>query len=221
MRQYSYLVSNPSGERSVPSSTLETDPARERLLDAAEECLRRYGLSKTTVEDVARAAGLSRATVYRQVGSRDALVAAVAVREAERCAADAVDHLQQFDDIASWVVEGMLFCLRDIPQRPVLAQLGAPQDLAAASRLVLSSERLLAIGADILRPMFERAHREGLLAPSVELDTFIEWVLRILMSLLAVPGPVHRDDDALRRLLRAMLLPAVLRDRAPAAQTSA
>jgi AcrR family transcriptional regulator len=184
---------NPADEeRSVPE-TLESDPQRERLLDAAEACLERYGLSKTTVEDVARAAGLSRATVYRQVGSRDALVAAVAAREAERCAAAAIDYLQPFDDIASWVVEGILFCLREIPKRPVLAQLGAPQDLAAASRLVLSSERMLAIGADLLRPMFER-------------------VLRILMSFLAVPGPAGRDEEALRRLLRTMLLPAILQE---------
>lgn len=195
--------------------SLETDPQRERLLDAAEACLERYGLSKTTVEDVAREAGLSRATVYRQVGSRDALVTLVAVREAERCASDAVHYLQQFDDIGSWVVEGILFCLREIPERPVLAQLGAPQDLAAASRLVLSSERMLSIGTDILRPMFERARREGLLAPSVELDSFIEWVLRILMSFLAVPGPAHRDEETLRRLLRTMLLPAILQQGTP------
>lgn len=164
------------------------------------------------MEDVAREAGLSRATVYRQMGSRDALIEAVAAREAERCAADAIDSLQAYDDIGSWVVEGILFCLREIPRRPVLAQLGAPQELAAASRLVLSSERMLAIGSDLLRPMFERARREGLLAPSVELDLFIEWVLRILMSFLAVPGPAGRDEEALRHVLRAMLLPAILQE---------
>ncbi len=218
MRQSSYLVSScPSTLSMTPMSarepeTLEADPQRERLLDAAEACLKQYGLSKTTIEDVARAAGLSRATVYRVVGSRDALVLAVAAREAERCAADATGYLQQFDDIGSWVVEGILFCLREVPKRPVLAQLGAPQDLGTASRLVLNSERLLAIGSDILRPMFEGARREGLLAPSVELDAFIEWVLRILMSFLAVPGPEGRDEEALRRLLRTMLLPAILHD---------
>ena len=208
------LPKQPPTQTPAQTATLESDPQRERLLDAAESCLQQYGLGKTTVEDVARAAGLSRATVYRVVGSRDALVLAVAAREAERCAADAIDHLQQFDDVGSWVVEGVLFCLREVPKRPVLAQLGAPQDLATASRLVLSSERLLAIGSDILRPMFERARRDGLVAADVELDAFIEWVLRILMSFLAVPGPEDRDEEALRRLLRTMLLPAILRDAA-------
>jgi AcrR family transcriptional regulator len=46
--------------------TAGPDPAlRERLLEAAYECVGRYGLAKTTVEDVVKQSGVSRATVYR------------------------------------------------------------------------------------------------------------------------------------------------------------
>ena len=38
---------------------------RERLLQATYACVARWGLAKTTVEDAAREAGVSRATVYR------------------------------------------------------------------------------------------------------------------------------------------------------------
>ena len=37
----------------------------ERILDAAEEVLRRFGPTKTTVVDVARALGVSHGSVYR------------------------------------------------------------------------------------------------------------------------------------------------------------
>jgi AcrR family transcriptional regulator len=110
--------------------------------------LQRFGLAKTTIEDVAQAAELSRATIYRQFG--------------------------------------------------------------AASRLILTSERMLAIGSEILRPMFEPARRAGLLQHDLELDALMEWVLRILMSYLAVPGPASRTEEDLRMLLRGLLLPAVL-----------
>jgi AcrR family transcriptional regulator len=180
------------------------------MLDAAESCLQRFGVAKTTVEDVAQAAGLSRATVYREFGSRDALLLAVAAREADRVAGEAELFLRRFDDVGSWLVEGILFCLREIPKRPLLARFVAPQDLGATGRMVLTSERMLAIGAEILRPIFEPAQRAGLLHEGLELDALIEWVLRILMSYLAVPGPPERSEEDLRRLLRAMLLPAVL-----------
>ena len=69
---------------------------------------------------------------------------------------------------------------------------------------------MLAIGTRILQPMFEAARSQGLLKPDVELEALIEWILRILFSLLAVPGPAQRSEDDLRHLLRQMLLPAVL-----------
>ncbi len=182
----------------------------EPLLDAAEACLQRFGLAKMTVEDVAQAAGVSRATVYRQVGNRDALVLAVAVRDAERTAAEAVAELRGFDSIGDWIVEGLLFCLREIPRRPVLGALVAPREVGAASRMVLTSSRLIEIGSSVLRPIFERARADGLLRADVELDAFMEWILRILLSYLAAPGPEDRTEADMRRLLRQMLLPAVL-----------
>jgi len=188
----------------------DTTSGRERVLDAAQSCLERFGLAKTTIEDVAQASGLSRATVYRQFGSRDALLLAVAARDADRVASRAALHLQRFEDVGSWIVEGMLFCLREIPKRPVLSQFLAPQEFGAASRMLLTSDRMLAIGSEILRPMFEPARRRGLLHEDLELDSLMEWVLRILMSYLAVPGPPSRTEEDLRRLLRGMLLPAVL-----------
>jgi AcrR family transcriptional regulator len=188
---------------------------RERMLDAAESCLERFGLAKTTISDVAQAAELSRATLYREFGNRDGLLLAVATRDAERTASEAEIFLRQFDDVGSWIVEGMLFCLREIPKRPVLAQFLAPHELGAASRLILTSERMLEIGAEILRPMFDPAHREGLLQQDLEIEALMEWVLRILMSYLAVPGPPMRTEDDLRRLLRWMMLPAVLADARP------
>lgn len=53
---------------------------RDRILDAAEAVLRRHGVAKTTVVDVARALGVSHAAVYRHFASKAALQDAVAER---------------------------------------------------------------------------------------------------------------------------------------------
>jgi AcrR family transcriptional regulator len=52
----------------------------ERVLDAAEEVLRRYGPAKATVVDVARALGVSHGSVYRHFASKAELRDAVAER---------------------------------------------------------------------------------------------------------------------------------------------
>jgi len=51
-------------------SPAEVRLTRERILDAAEEVIRRFGPSKATVSDVARALGVSHAAVYRHVASK-------------------------------------------------------------------------------------------------------------------------------------------------------
>lgn len=50
---------------------------RDRVLDAAEDTLRRFGPGKTTVVDVARALGVSHGTVYRHFASKADLLDAV------------------------------------------------------------------------------------------------------------------------------------------------
>lgn len=52
----------------------------QRILEAAEEVLRRYGPAKATVVDVARALGVSHGSVYRHFPSKAALRDAVAER---------------------------------------------------------------------------------------------------------------------------------------------
>src|SRR5688572_16958441 len=76
---------------------------RDALADAALRCIARWGLAKTTLEDVAREARLSRATVYRALpgGGKDALFAALAARELvrlEQAAGAAVDAAESIED---------------------------------------------------------------------------------------------------------------------------
>ena len=43
------------------------DDTRQKIIEATYACVARWGLAKTTVEDAAREAKVSRATVYRVV----------------------------------------------------------------------------------------------------------------------------------------------------------
>jgi hypothetical protein len=86
-----------------------------------------------------------------------------------------------------------------------------PEEVGAASRLVLTSRQLLELGADLMRPIFEPARRQGLLRESLDLEVLIEWALRILTSYLTVPSHLATTESEMRHLLRGMILPAVLK----------
>jgi AcrR family transcriptional regulator len=186
-------------------------PVRERLLDAAEGCLEQFGPQKTSMEDVARAAGMSRATVYRYFENRDALLLGVASRQAADLATEAMSFLAQFTTLSDWLVEGCLFTLREIPKRPVFASLVTSLDSSAASKLLLGSTGMIQIGVNVLRPMFGNAKEQGLLREDLDIDMVIEWLLRVLWTYLNAPSQVAPDEDSMRKLFRMLLLPSVLK----------
>src|SRR5919106_3054835 len=60
------------------------DPADEAILDAALDQFCLIGVRRTSIDDVARRAGINRVTVYRRIGPKEALVSAVITRELGR-----------------------------------------------------------------------------------------------------------------------------------------
>lgn len=64
---------------------------REQILDALEHCLARHGLEGTSLDAVARAAGVARPVIRHYFGNRDALLAAAVARALSAYRAD-LDH---------------------------------------------------------------------------------------------------------------------------------
>src|SRR5271166_3634450 len=73
-----------------PLSALDVEaPSRtsrgvEEVLDAALAQFEDLGIRRSTIEDIARRAGIDRVTVYRRVGSKDDLTQTVIAREVRR-----------------------------------------------------------------------------------------------------------------------------------------
>lgn len=84
-------------------------PLEEGIIAAALVCIARWGVGKTTVDDIAREAGCSRATLYRAFpGGKDVILAATARREMVRAlealdeACRAADDLDELLTCALW-----------------------------------------------------------------------------------------------------------------------
>jgi AcrR family transcriptional regulator len=76
-----------SQSRALTLDSLDAGDMRARILDTAETLLRRHGLEKLNVVDVARVLNMSHGNVYRHVPSKSALRAAVIRRWLDRVSA--------------------------------------------------------------------------------------------------------------------------------------
>ena len=188
------------------------EQARSLLLDAAETCFARHGLAKTTVEDVAAAAKVSRATVYRYFRSgRDELVLGVMSREAERFLDRLVEHVDAEPTFGEQLVEAVLFTMQSVRQHPKLEMFFAPDVAGYTGGIVGASVTLFSLTQARFRPIFEEAHRRGELRADVDIDDAIEWFLRVIMMMLSIPGRKRRSQSQLRSYLADFLVPALTR----------
>jgi AcrR family transcriptional regulator len=108
----------------------DSTSAKERLVDAAARCFDRFGVLKTTIEDVAAEAKVSRATVYRYFADRDALILAVLVRETLKIGAVVDQAAVAHPDFSDAIVEAVLATIDAVRADHNLAMLMAP-DAAA------------------------------------------------------------------------------------------
>ena len=190
------------------------DEARRRLIAAADACIERLGLAKTTIEDVANEANVSRATIYRYFAGRDELILQVLLSELERTPdrdlSDRVAAVATPEQAAELVVDYAAALLERIRTTPKLRHLLTDEVGGVTATLAGASQALFRGHAAELGPHLEVARRRGLLRDDVPTEELAEWILRVLLSLLTVDGPVPRGPDEERRLLEAFLAPALV-----------
>lgn len=97
---------------------------RDQIVDAARECFAHYGYGKTTVSDLAREIGFSKAYIYRFFESKQAIGEAICaecvgslfdqVREAVGEGGDATDKLRRFARTATTATVELLFTDRKL-----------------------------------------------------------------------------------------------------------
>src|SRR3954451_12888688 len=78
----------------------------ERILAAALAQFEDFGIRRTTMEDVARRARVSRVTVYRRFPQKERLVEAVILGEAYRFFAELEAAVARLDAVEDRIVEG-------------------------------------------------------------------------------------------------------------------
>ena len=100
---------------------------RSRILDAAFRAVATFGLSRFTMDDVARAATLSRQSVYRYFPSKDDLILALVEREEEAFIEGVRLAFDGHDDLEEAMASAIAFCLRAAREHPLLDRLLASE----------------------------------------------------------------------------------------------
>lgn len=189
----------------------EGDEPHRDVLDAAFDLFCRRGIQRTTMDDVAKAAGLSRITVYRRVASKEALVERVVLREFRRYFAQFLVEIGRADNVADRVVAGFVGSLRAIRHNPLIEGLMTNDPDLLVPSVLGEGGTTLRVVSHFLAGQLRREQAAGNVGPEVDVDLVAELMVRMSTSFLLTPSEhVDLDDegqvaDIARRFLVPML----------------
>ncbi len=180
--------------------------ARDRIIGAANRCVDRAGVDKTTLSDVAAEAGVTRQTVYRYFPSLADLLNAVAESGAAEFVDAMTEHLAPYDAPVDVVIESIVFCLAQLPHEPRIGLLLHAQDVDLFGRGITSGTAL-DLGAQFLRNLPVDWAASGI--DDDDLKGLAELMLRQIGSLMQHPSATPRGPDEVRVFLRRWVGPAI------------
>ncbi|TDC71680.1 TetR/AcrR family transcriptional regulator, partial [Actinomadura sp. GC306] len=171
-------------------------------LDAASSCLARHGLSRTSMADIAREMGVSRSTVYRQIGSVENAAWLLLSRDLHTFYGTLPRMFAEAEG-PEVITRPLAALLRHAWANPVLAKVLRDEPDFVGRALAAHAAPMLDQGAQMLAPLYRSLMDAGRIRQQDPTD-LAHWLLRVFMMLVIAPPP--GDVDA---LLDAMLLPAL------------
>lgn len=180
---------------------------RVRLVDATLRCIARQGLYKTTVDDIAREAGVSRATLYRTFsGGKEAVLAAVVETEVARWCSSLAVAMGEARDLPDVLVAGIVETTRLAAEHPALQYLLEHEPETVLPYLAFGKlGRLLLAASTFAAPFFGRWLEPEQAARAAE------WAARMTLSyFVACSDRVDLADRAqVRHLVDTFMVPGI------------
>jgi AcrR family transcriptional regulator len=190
-----------------------TRSVRDSILSATYRCVARYGLAKTTIEDAAKEAGVSRATIYRYFpGGRDQLLNDVIAWETGRFFIRLAQAVGEAPDFAALLEEALMFAHRAVEEHEVLQKILQTEPERLLPTLTVESERIRPLVSSFLVPYLEREWQQrGGHAAGLDAEAATDYVARMVLSFIGASGRWDLTDrEQVATLVRTELLAGVL-----------
>lgn len=182
----------------------------EKLLESALSAFLDFGIKRTSMGEIARRAGISPATLYRRYESKNDLVEAVSVREAQRFVAAIEKQVHTVSGNDDQLVEIFVAFISAIAGNELLRRLLRTEPDLILPRLTTEAGPILAVGRDYLAEKL-RELRDAGGTHDFDADLVAEIMARLALSIALTPDgliPVS-DQSAAREFARRTLLPMV------------
>lgn len=177
-------------KRSLPDN--DDASRRTQILEAANKCFTQLGIARSSVQDVARMANVSRGTVYRYFEDRNVLIAAAIEYGAQEYYREAAVSMDKESTLAAQMGAIAEVLTRIQLEHRTRNRLMA-DDAELMRHMIAGGDAALGRTTEFLLPYVRAARDRGEIRKDVELKAASEWLARMIHSLSTVQQALTFD----------------------------
>jgi AcrR family transcriptional regulator len=197
----------PRGSRSQSTAAAGTGDARERILAAAERCIERHGIRKTTMDDIASEVGLSRPSVYRYFADRDDLLIELISRHGRALVGRTLKSISRRGSLADQIVESLLY-VADNGRRDPLTRHSIDTDDTSLGQRMIASGASETLRSELWDPILDAAVANNELPPGLPRSDIHLWLGNVAKMVMRGLEEGDGDLKRYRSVLRRFVAPA-------------
>jgi len=193
------------------------DMPSDRLYEAALACFDRRGFRKTSMDDIAQEAGVSRPTIYTYFRSKKDVVLEVIVRQAAVLLAGVEERVSGRQGLDR-VIEAAYLGIQASNDNPYFRAFIAGGGATAWIAEILAHERFQAVERGFWRPTIQQAIDADELRDDRDIDEIIDWIIFQQFALATHGEALGLSQADIRQRLHTYLAAAlrpVSHDEAP------
>lgn len=181
---------------------------KEQVVQAAEECFRKYGIHRTSMSDVAATLGIARQTLYRVFDTRGKLLAHLASKRISELGETLKPQFARFGTLEEALVEGSLISIRSGIEDELLSEVFRHSDDHSFEQFLFKgSPEIQAVMLEIWGPLIDDARYRGRLNGDSSNEQVVEWI-RNVHAMLTLRDDY--DDETVRDMLARFITPSIL-----------
>lgn len=180
------------------------DPMVDRILNAAEQCIHRYGIRRTAMGEIARVGKLSRGSIYRCFGDKEALVEGVFRRRQFDFLNRTEAALEKESSLVGKVTLSVVMGRQDM-QEGIFASLAETEPETVA--MMMADTRFYARSIEFWPPHLLMAQASGEISNSLDIAFATDFVMRLAISLVMYPklGAKLDTEKQIRNYLQRVI----------------
>ena len=186
--------------------------SKDRIIEAAYRCFHRFGIRKTTIDDIASAAQVARPTFYNYFNGKSDVVDYLRQLELVRVNQEIRARMKKYSSFAEALTEAILLSVTVAKANDYIRTL--IEDAQTVSQASVPHSQAQRVHLERWGPLLNRAKEHGELREGLSIEEVVAWLTLVQQLLLTKLEADPLSENELRRFIRTFIVTPVLKTEA-------